>query len=374
MNVPTRESILHALAQVPDPATGKNLVDQGRVLRLDILDQKIFLDIETTQPAMHVKKKLENDIQKALEPILGDASLSLHVMLNSQKRKEERKLLPGVKHIIAVASGKGGVGKSTVTVNLACALAQMGQKVGIVDADIYGPSVPLMMDTKYVRPKVVQTEDGRSLIAPVENYGIKMLSIGFFAGDDQAVVWRGPMASKALTQMFSDADWGELDFLLLDLPPGTGDIHLTLVSQIPLSGAVIVSTPQEVALADARKGVAMFTLPNINVPVIGLVENMAWFTPENHPEEQYFIFGKDGVKKLADELKLPLLGQIPLVQGLRESGDIGFPAALVENHPARPYFRALGISLIEYMHLRARAQAQAALATPTQGTTDHGIN
>jgi ATP-binding protein involved in chromosome partitioning len=208
----------------------------------------------------------------------------------------------------------------------------------------------------------------------VENYGIKMLSIGFFAGDDQAVVWRGPMASKALTQMFSDADWGELDFLLLDLPPGTGDIHLTLVSQIPLSGAVIVSTPQEVALADARKGVAMFTLPNINVPVIGLVENMAWFTPENHPEEQYFIFGKDGVKKLAEELKLPLLGQIPLVQGLRESGDIGFPAALVENHPARSHFRALGISLIEYMHLRARAQAQAALATPTQGTTDHGIN
>lgn len=357
MNMPTKEQIINALRLVPDPATGKNIVDQQRILRLEILDGKIFLDVETTLPALHVRKKLETDIISALKHLAGNDVLSLNVLMNKERRAEERQILPNVRFIIAVASGKGGVGKSTVTVNLACALAQLGQKVGIIDADIYGPSVPLMMDTRYVRPGTTKSEDGQSLIIPVENYGIKMLSIGFFAGDDQAVAWRGPMASKALMQMFTDAHWGELDFLLLDLPPGTGDIHLTLVSQIPLSGAVVVSTPQEVALADARKGVAMFTLPNINVPVIGLVENMSWFTPEEHPGEKYFIFGKDGVKRLASELKLPLLGQIPLVQGLRESSDIGFPAALVEDHPARQPFSELALSVLEFMHLRERSKA-----------------
>ena len=343
--------IEQALMGVLDPSTGKNLVEAGRVKRIDATESHWAIDLEITNPALHVKKKIEADISKALSPFRPDSvQLQVHFLVNSQARAQERKVLPGVKRVIAVASGKGGVGKSTVAVNLAAALSRLGSRVGILDADIYGPSVPLMLDTKYVRPNLVQDEQGRSLIEPVENYGIKMLSIGFFAGDDQAVAWRGPMASKALTQMITEAAWGELDFLILDLPPGTGDIHLSLVQLLPLSGVIVVSTPQEVALADARKGVAMFQMPNIQVPVLGLVENMAWFTPLELPENKYFIFGEGGAAKLAAELNIPLLAQIPLVQGIRESGDRGLPAALDDSNPAAVYFSDLAVSVMEIAH------------------------
>jgi ATP-binding protein involved in chromosome partitioning len=343
--------IEQALMGVLDPATGKNLVEAGRVKRIDATESHWAIDLEITNPALHVKKKIEADISKALSPFRPDSvQLQVHFLVNSQARAQERKVLPGVKRVVAVASGKGGVGKSTVAVNLAAALSRHGSRVGILDADIYGPSVPLMLDTKYVRPGLVQDEQGRSLIEPVENYGIKMLSIGFFAGDDQAVAWRGPMASKALTQMITEAAWGELDFLILDLPPGTGDIHLSLVQLLPLSGVIVVSTPQEVALADARKGVAMFQMPNIQVPVLGLVENMAWFTPLELPENKYFIFGEGGAAKLAAELNIPLLAQIPLVQGIRESGDRGLPAALDDSNPAAIYFSDLAVSVMEIAH------------------------
>ncbi|MEN9446346.1 MAG: hypothetical protein RL728_858, partial [Bacteroidota bacterium] len=250
------------------------------------------------------------------------------------------------KNIIAVASGKGGVGKSTVTANLAGGLTKLGYKVGIVDADIYGPSMPTMFDVVGERPSMIDI-DGVGKINPVENLGIKLLSIGFFTDQDNAVVWRGPMAAKALTQMFTDAHWGELDYLLIDLPPGTGDIHLSLVQTVPLDGAVIVSTPQEVALADARKGVNMFKLDNINVPVLGIVENMAWFTPAELPDNKYYIFGRDGAKNLAEGMKVPFLGHIPLVQSVREAGDVGRPAVFQDNTPTSDAFEALTNTFIK---------------------------
>ena len=248
--------------------------------------------------------------------------------------------IPGIKNIIAIASGKGGVGKSTVTANVAIVLAKMGFKVGILDADVYGPSMPIMFDVADEKPLSV-TVNGRSKMKPVENYGVKMLSLGFFTQPDQAVIWRGAMASKALNQMLFDADWGELDFLLLDLPPGTGDIHLSLVQAVPITGAVIVSTPQNIALADAKKGVAMFKQPNINVPVLGIVENMSYFTPAELPNNKYYIFGKDGAKNLSEDLNTAFLGEIPLVQSIRESGDVGHPAALQENSPLEENFSVI---------------------------------
>lgn len=348
-----REDILKILSAVPDHGSAQNIVDAGRIARLDVLPGKIMLDVEVTNPALHIKKKVETAVRQAISNALGNtADLSLNIIFNAEsRRKDGRKVLPGVKNIIAVASGKGGVGKSTVTANLAVALTKMGARVGLVDADIYGPSVPIMFDVQFVRPEVRQAEDGRTLIVPVENYGVKMLSIGFFADVNQAVAWRGPMASKALTQMFVDADWGELDYLLIDLPPGTGDIHLTLVQAVPLSGVVIVSTPQDVALADARKGVAMFQMPNINIPVLGMVENMAWFTPAELPDHKYYIFGKDGLKKLAEELEVPVLGEIPLVQSIRESGDAGYPIAMQESDPVFPYFMELAEKMVEKINV-----------------------
>ena len=346
-----KENILELLKNVPDPVTGKNIVDDNRVLRCDIVNESIVLDVEIISPALHTKRKLEQGIKDAIKDT--GLKIQLSVIFNaSSRRKDSKKILPGVKNIIAVASGKGGVGKSTVAANLAVALAKMGCKVGLVDADIYGPSIPIMFDTQYVRPKIKDMGDGTTKIEPVENYGVKMLSIGFFADTNQAVVWRGPMASKALQQMFVDADWGELDYMLIDLPPGTGDIHLTLVQAVPVTGAVIVSTPQEVALADARKGVNMFTMPNINVPVLGFVENMAWFTPAELPDNKYYIFGKDGVKNLASEMNVPLLGEIPLIQSVRESGDKGVPAALEDSHLAFPAFMQLAENVVEQVNIR----------------------
>jgi ATP-binding protein involved in chromosome partitioning len=254
-----------------------------------------------------------------------------------EREGDLRKVLPGVKYMIAVASGKGGVGKSTVSANLAVGLAKKGYKVGLLDADIYGPSAPTMFDLVHDKPRVIDV-DGRSLLEPIEQYGVKVLSIGFFADVNQAIVWRGAMTSKALNQMINDAHWGALDYLIVDLPPGTGDVHLSIVQTIPLTAAVIVSTPQEVALADARKGIAMFQLPAIQVPILGLVENMAWFTPEELPESRYYLFGKEGVKHLAEDMKVPFLGHLPLVQSVREAGDAGRPAILQEETPAMKWF------------------------------------
>jgi ATP-binding protein involved in chromosome partitioning len=300
---------------------------------------------------MHARKRMQEAVEFALERAFGkpvECDVKVVPLKQEERTLETRKVLPGVEHVIAVASGKGGVGKSTVSSNLAVALAQLGYKVGLVDADIHGPSVPTMFDVADEKPQPVEVE-GKTKIEPVEQYGVKVLSIGFFADPDQAIVWRGPMASRALNQLFSDADWGKLDFMIVDLPPGTGDIHLSLVQQVPLSGAVIVSTPQDVALADARKGVGMFRLDELKVPVLGMVENMAYFVPPDMPEKKYHIFGRDGVKRLADSLEAPFLGELPLLQTIREAGDAGRPAVLQANGEAAAAFRSVVANLLKQL-------------------------
>ena len=298
-----------------------------------VVGNDIILDIVSPSPAMHERKRLEIALKNAFKENLPEANLKLNISVEvEEKNPNEIKgsELPGVKNIIAVASGKGGVGKSTVSANLAISLANMGFKVGVLDADIYGPSMPIMFDVQDARPYSVEV-NGKTKIKPVEAYGIKILSIGFFADTDQAIVWRGPMAAKALNQMIRDAHWGDLDFLLIDLPPGTGDIHLSIVQQVPITGAVVVSTPQNIALADARKGVGMFQMEAINVPVLGIVENMAYFTPEELPNNKYYIFGQNGAKNLAEQIGVPFLGEIPIVQSIREAADVGRPAAMQED-------------------------------------------
>lgn len=329
-----KSDITEALRKVLSTDTNNDLVEAGHVKNIQIFGEEVILNVVTLSPALHVKKKLEVEILKVLHAEV-DQKMKIKINLEvPDKVQQENTMirgakLPGVKNIIAVASGKGGVGKSTVSANLSVALSKMGFKVGLVDADIYGPSQPTMFDVENARPGTVHI-DGKDKMDPVESYGVKLLSIGFFAGANQAVVWRGPMASKALNQLIRDAHWGELDFLIIDLPPGTGDIHLSLVQAVPVTGAVIVSTPQIVALTDARKGVGMFKIDNIQVPVLGMIENMAYFTPAELPDNKYYIFGKDGVKHLSEEMKIPFLGEIPLVQSIRESGDVGRPAVLQE--------------------------------------------
>lgn len=328
----TRDQVLDALSNVIEPDINKDIISQNLVEELKIEGEKITLTVYVVNPALHARRKMQQIInftlKKAFHPQI-EVELTIKG-LPEEARTAKRKVLPEIKHIIAIASGKGGVGKSTVTANLAGGLAKAGYKVGIVDADIYGPSMPTMFDVVGERPNSV-TIDGQTKMTPVVSYGIPIMSIGFFTEQDDAVVWRGPMASKALAQMFTETHWGELDYLLIDLPPGTGDIHLSLVQKIPLDGAIIVSTPQEVALADARRGVNMFMMDGIKVPIIGLIENMAWFTPEELPDHKYFIFGRDGVKNLAEGMKQRFLGQIPIVQSIRESGDIGRPAVMQTN-------------------------------------------
>lgn len=296
-----------------------------------VMGNEVILDIVSPSPAMHERKRLEQALKSAFADQMPEAKLRLNISVETPEKNEIKgNEIPGVQNIIAVASGKGGVGKSTVAANLAISLQKMGFRVGLLDADIYGPSMPTMFDVADEKPASVNV-NGKSKMKPIESYGIKLLSIGFFSGMDQAVVWRGPMASKALNQMVHDAHWGELDFLLIDLPPGTGDIHLSIVQQVPITGAVIVSTPQNIALADARKGVAMFKMEAINVPVLGIIENMSYFTPEELPQNKYYIFGQNGAKNLAEKLSVPFLGEVPLVQSIREAADAGRPAALQEN-------------------------------------------
>ena len=327
-----KQDILKALEHISVPGEGQNMVESGAVKNVVTFADEVIVDITIKNPSLQAKKKTEVEIMKVIhDKVYEKAKVTVHVKVEAQTKSNANtikgKAIPGIQNIIAVASGKGGVGKSTVTANLAVSLSKMGFKVGILDADIYGPSVPIMFDVERERPLSINV-DGKSKMKPVENYGIKILSIGFFTQPDQAVVWRGPMASKALNQMIFDAHWGELDFMLIDLPPGTGDIHLSIMQALPISGAVIVSTPQNVALADAKKGVAMFQQESINVPVLGIIENMAYFTPAELPDNRYYIFGKEGAKNLAHDLQVPFLGEIPLVQSIREAGDVGRPAAM----------------------------------------------
>jgi ATP-binding protein involved in chromosome partitioning len=346
-----KDQVVDALRHIKATKGGTDLVEAGHVKNIQIFGDEVVVDVISESPALHVKKKLEVDILKEIHEQI-DKKLKVSVNIEVPKAAEEKanqirgEKIPGVQNIIAIASGKGGVGKSTITANLAVSLAQMGFKVGLVDADIYGPSMPTMFDVEHAKPGNVQV-DGKNKMEPVEAYGVKLLSIGFFAGANQAVVWRGPMASKALNQIIRDAHWGELDFMLVDLPPGTGDIHLSLVQAVPITGAVIVSTPQHVALADARKGVGMFKVPNINVPVLGLVENMAYFTPAELPDHKYYLFGQEGVQNLARELQVPFLGEIPLVQSVRESSDVGRPAALQEGTPTKEALEAMTRKVVE---------------------------
>jgi len=325
-----REDVLEVLSNIQEPESSKDIVSSNLIEDLIVEENKVSLTVYVKNPAMHAKNRMKEAVEFNLKSRLKkDIEIRCTVKQQVSEANSTRKVLPKVKNIVAIASGKGGVGKSTITSNLAAGLAKKGHKVGIIDADIYGPSMPTMFDLVNERPKMTEI-DGQSLIEPILSNGVKILSIGFFTDKENAVVWRGPMASKALLQMFNDAHWGELDFLLIDLPPGTGDIHLSLIQSIPLDGVVIVSTPQEVALADARRGVNMFKMDNVKVPIIGLVENMSWFTPEELPDNKYYIFGRDGAKNLSEGLGVPFLGQIPIVQSLRESGDICKPAVLQE--------------------------------------------
>ncbi len=326
-----RKEILSALETITIAGEGKNMVESGAVKNVLTFGNEVVVELVIATPAMHIKKRAEDDIKKLIhEKFSPNAVVKVNIKVETPTQNPNEikgKAIPGISNIIAVASGKGGVGKSTVTANLAVTLAKMGFKVGILDADIYGPSMPIMFDVENEKPISVEV-DGKSKMKPVESYEIKILSIGFFTAPSQAVIWRGPMASKALNQMIFDADWGQLDFMLIDLPPGTGDIHLSIMQSLPITGAVVVSTPQAVALADAKKGVSMFLSDSINVPVLGIIENMAYFTPEELPNNKYYIFGKEGAKNLAEDLQVPFLGEVPLVQSIREAGDYGRPAAL----------------------------------------------
>ncbi len=325
-----RKEILKALETITIAGEGKNMVESGAVTNVVTFGDEVIVDLVLSTPAMHIKKRAEDDIRKLIhETFSAEAKVKVNIKIEAKENPNEikGKAIPGIKNIIAVASGKGGVGKSTVTANLAVSLAKMGFSVGVLDADIYGPSMPIMFDVENEKP-LSTTVDGKSKMKPVESYDIKILSIGFFTAPSQAVIWRGPMASKALNQMIFDADWGALDFMLIDLPPGTGDIHLSIMQSLPITGAVVVSTPQAVALADAKKGVSMFLSEAINVPVLGIIENMAYFTPEELPSNKYYIFGKEGAKNLALDLQVPFLGEVPIVQSIREAGDYGRPAAL----------------------------------------------
>ena len=344
------QQVIDALRHVRYPGTGKDLIESGmleddiRISGFEVSFSLIFP--KDNDPFLKsVVKAAETALKTYIDPNITAHIHTKFVKQNIKSQISNLKSPIRAKHVIAIHSGKGGVGKSTVTANLAVALAQQGYSVGLLDADIHGPSMPKMFRCEDARPYSVE-EEGRTLIEPIEQYGVKMLSIGFFVNPEQAVIWRGGMASNAIKQLIEDAHWGELDYFLIDLPPGTSDIHLTLISELQLTGVIVVTTPQPVALVDARKGVEMFRNEKVNVPILGLVENMAWFTPAELPENKYYIFGKDGGKNLAEELNIPLLGQIPLVQSIREGGDEGMPIALQAGHPAAEAFNKIASQLV----------------------------
>src|SRR5580698_8801222 len=327
----TKEQVLQALGNVEEPDLKKDLVTLNMIQNIRIEGNHISFSVILTTPACPLKAMIENACRNAIMYFVSKEAV-VHIDMTSKVTTQKNTGVPGVKNIIAVASGKGGVGKSTVAVNLALGLAKTGANVGLIDADIYGPSIPIMFGLENVRPKSTEV-DGKTRIQPIEKYGVKLLSIGFFTDPNQPVPWRGPMVSTAVKQLFNDADWGELDYLVVDLPPGTGDIHITVTQSFPVTGAVIVTTPQNVALADAKKGIGMFMMNAINVPLLGIVENMSYFTPAELPDNKYYIFGHGGGQKLAEQLEVPFLGEIPLVKSISDSGDAGKPVVLDEQNP-----------------------------------------
>jgi ATP-binding protein involved in chromosome partitioning len=349
----TKEKILEALSNVQEPDLGKDLVTLNMIQDIEINGNDVSFTIVLTTPACPMKDLMGNASTNAIKLLVNkEANVKVNFTSNTTtKRTDPGTVLPKVKNIIAVVSGKGGVGKSTVAANLALALSQSGAKVGLLDADIYGPSVPIMFGVRGERPLMMDI-DGKGMIAPLERYGIKLISIGLLVDEKNAVVWRGPMASSAIKQFVTDVYWGELDYLVVDMPPGTGDIHLTLMQTVPVTGAVIVTTPQDVALADAKKGIAMFGQAQMNVPVIGLVENMSYFTPAELPDNKYYIFGKDGGKRLADEYDIPFLGQIPIVQSIREGGDMGVPVMMGDDMVTKKAFEGFASYVVRSIAMR----------------------
>ena len=349
----TQEDILKALGNVQEPDLGKDLVTLNMVKNIVINDNNVSFTVVLTTPACPMKDLIKNACENAVKILVNkEANVTVNFTSNTTTLRKDKNVLSGVKNIIAVVSGKGGVGKSTVASNFALALAESGAKVGLMDADIYGPSVHIMFGVRGERPMMKEGEGGKGLIVPLERYGIKLMSIGLLVDEKQAVVWRGPMVSSAIRQFVSDVDWGELDYLVIDMPPGTGDIHLTIVQTVPVTGVIVVTTPQLVALADAKKGIAMFNQAGLKVPVIGLVENMSYFTPAELPDSKYYIFGKEGGKKLADEYDIPFLGEIPLVQNIREGGDNGVPVMISDDAVSKQAFLDFAANAIRGISMR----------------------
>ena len=351
----TKNQISKILSNVHFDSTKEDIISNGSVKNIVVFDKEIVIDLEILKPTLQAKNTIKRKITDSLKNNIDfNINIKINFILISEKEPtiyNSTKKIKNVSNIIAISSGKGGVGKSTITANLAVSLSKMGFKVGILDADIYGPSIPEMFDVSGQKPLAVDV-DGKSKMKPIENYGVKILSIGFFTKIDQAVIWRGPMASKALNQMIFDADWGILDFLLVDLPPGTGDIHLSIMQSLPISGAVVISTPQKIALNDARKGVSMFKKENINVPVLGIIENMAYFIPNELPENKYYLFGKEGARNLSTDLNIPFLGEVPIIQSVREAADFGRPAAMQENTISEDIFKSVSKNMLSQLLIR----------------------
>ena len=351
----TKNQISKILSNVHFDSAKEDIISNGSVKNIVVFDKEIIIDLEILKPTLQAKNTIKRKITDSLKNNIDfNIDVKINFILISEKEPtiyNSTKKIKNVSNIIAISSGKGGVGKSTITANLAVSLSKMGFKVGILDADIYGPSIPEMFDVSGQKPLAVDV-DGKSKMKPIENYGVKILSIGFFTKVDQAVIWRGPMASKALNQMIFDADWGILDFLLVDLPPGTGDIHLSIMQSLPISGAVVISTPQKIALNDARKGVSMFKKENINVPVLGIIENMAYFIPNELPENKYYLFGKEGARNLSTDLNIPFLGEVPIIQSVREAADFGRPAAMQENTISEDIFKNVAKNMLSQLLIR----------------------
>lgn len=350
----TKDQVLHALSHVDDPDLKKDLVTLNMIQNIEITSDKIKFDLVLTTPACPMKDMLERACKNAIAHFV-DKDIAVEINMTARVLSSTNSQLKNIKNIVLVSSGKGGVGKSTVSANLALALADSGAKVGLLDADIYGPSVPLMFGVEDGKPLTKQDENGKNKIVPIERFGLKLLSIGFFTDPSQPIPWRGPMATAAIKQLFNDADWGELDYLVVDMPPGTGDIHITVAQGFPIAGSIIVTTPQNVAVADALKGIAMYKMEGINIPVLGVVENMAYFTPAELPENKYYIFGKGGGAKLAEENEVPFLGEIPLVKSIADSGDNGFPIMLDDVEAVSEHFKALAQKVAQELSILTHA-------------------